>query len=251
MKLKTIKNKSNLRLIKKLTLLLAICCFTTSCSSDDDGFDDANGGAAKKYVKKIITEGEGQTTISEVNYNSQGRVISASSDGESKYFSYDDDGGLKKVSGGGDNVMTSEVIGDIQDAYEIGDVLQYDEKGNPTVLELYDQDYYGNQIINTAELTYDDKPFTFYYTLDAAGIIDVLYDVRLQFYAPEEIIMAKKLLPVNNPVNAIIKDNSNQEIGTISVDYNYAENNYPKTTTVVSIDDEGYAESYNVTYEYR
>lgn len=251
MKLKTITNKLNLSLIKKLTLLLAICCFTISCSSDEDGFDDANGDAAKKYLKKIITEGNGQTAIFEVDYDSKGKVTTASSDGESKYFSYDDDGGLKKVSGGGDNVMTSEVIGEIQDAYEIGDVLQYDEKGNPTVLELYDEDYNGNQIINTAKLTYDNKPFTFYHTLDAAGVIDVLYDVRLQFYAPEEIIMAKKLLPVNNPVEAIIKDNSNQEIGTISVDYNYDEDNYPKTATVVSIDDEGYAESNNVTYEYR
>lgn len=251
MKLKTITIKSNLSTIKNLTLLLALCCFTVSCSSDDDGFDEANGNAAKKYVTKIITEGEGQTTISEVSYDSQGKVTSASSGEESKYFSYGDDGGLKKVSGGGDNVMTSEVIGEIQDAYEIGDVLQYDEKGNPTVLELYDEDYYGNQITNTATITYDDKPFTFYYTLDAAGIIDVLYDVRLQFYAPEEIIMAKKLLPVNNPIKAIIKDDSNQEICTISVDYDYDEDNYPKTATVVSIDDEGYAESYNVNYEYR
>ena len=118
-------------------------------------------------------------------------------------------------------------------------------------MELYDEDYNGNQITNTATLTYDDKPFTFYYTLDAAGIIDVLNDVRLQFYAPEEIIMAKKLLPVNNPIKAIIKDESNQEVGSVSVDYNYDEDNYPTTASVTSIDDQDYVESYNVNYEYK
>ncbi|WP_026914221.1 hypothetical protein [Christiangramia portivictoriae] len=239
---------------KQITLLvLAISFFTISCSSEDDGFEEANENAAKRYVTKIITTGEGESTVSEINYDSQGRVISASSDNETKFFSYNDngDGSLSKVSGGGDNIMTDEIIGEIQEAYEIGDVLQYDKNGNPSVLELYDEDYEGNQIISIATITYDDKPFTFYYTLDAAGIIDVLYDVRLQFYAPQEIVMAKKLLPVNNPVRAIITDESNQEIGSITVDYNYDEFNYPETTTVVAIDDEGYAESYNVIYQYR
>ena len=239
---------------KQITLfILAICCLTISCSKDEDGFEDANEGAAKKYVKRIITHGEGETNMSEISYDSKGRVTSATSDNQTKYFSYNDDsdGGLNKVSGEGDNLMTSEIINEIHDAYEIGDVLEYDQKGNPIVLELYDEDYDGNQTTHIATITYDDKPFTFYYTLDAAGIIDILYDVRLQFYAPEEIIMAKKLLPVNNPVKAIIKDDMNQEISSISVDYNYDEDNYPVNTSVVSIDDEGYAESYNVTYEYR
>ncbi len=239
---------------KQITLLvLAISCLTISCSSEDDGFDDANQDAAKKYVKRIITTGEGESNVSEINYDSQGRVTSATSDNQSRFFSYNDegDGGLKKVSGDGDNIITNEIISEIQEAYEIGDVLQYDERGNPTVLELYDEDYDGNQITNIATIAYDDKPFTFYYTLDAAGIIDVLYDVRLQFYAPEEIVMAKKLLPVNNPVRAVIKNESNQEISTISVNYNYDSEGYPETTSVISIDDEGYAESYSVVYEYR
>lgn len=237
-------------MLKNLMLLLALGLFIISCSSDD-GFEDANGNAAKKYITKIVTEGEGQTTISTVNYDNEGKVTSAASGDETKYFTYGENGGLTKISGSGDNIMTSEVIGEIQAAYEIGDVLEFDLKGNPTLLELYEEDYQGNQIIRTAELTYDDKPFAFYYTLDAAGIIDVLYDVRLQFYAPPEIIMAKKLLPVNNPVKAIIRDDSNQEVGTISVGFIYDADNYPVTASVVSIDNEGYGESYNLTYEYK
>lgn len=246
-----ITTKLNLRLVKNLTFLFILGFLIISCDSNEDGFSDANGDAAKKYVTKIITQDDYETTISEVNYTNEGKVTSVSSDNNTRYFLYNDNGDLKDVSGEGDNIATSEVIGEIQDAYEIGNVLQYDEKGNPTVLELYDEDYNGNQIINIAHLTYDDNPFTFYYTLDAAGIIDVLYDVRIQFYAPKEIIMAKKLLPVNNPIKAVITDESNQEVQTISVNYVYDEDNYPKTASVVSIDDNGNAESFNVIYQYK
>lgn len=250
MKTKTITSKSNFKRAKNLILILTIGFFTFSCSSDD-GFEDANGDAAKKYITKIIAQTGNEIAVSKVVYNNEGKVFSASSGDETRYFSYNDNGGLEKISGGGDNVFTSEVISEIHDAYEIGDVLEFDQKGNPTVLELYDTDYYGNQTTNMAYLTYDEKPFAFYYTMDAAGIIDVLYDVRFRFIAPPEVVMAKKLLPVNNPIKAIIKNDSNQEIGSISVNYNYDENNYPKTASVVSIDDEGYAESYDLTYEYK
>ena len=116
---------------KQITLLvLAISCLSISCSSDSDGFEDANKDAAKKYVKRIITHGEGETTMSEISYDSKGRVTSATSDNQTKYFSYNDDsnGGLNKVSGEGDNLMTSEIINEIHDAYEIGNVLKYDRK---------------------------------------------------------------------------------------------------------------------------
>lgn len=242
--------KSNIKKVKKIVLIFTIGLFTISCSSDD-GFKDANGNVAKKYITRIITQTGNDITISKVVYNNEDKVISASSGDETRYFSYNDNGRLEKISGGGNNIFTSEVISEIYDAYEIGDVLEFDQKGNPTVLKLYDTDYYGNQIINMAYLSYDEKPFTFYYTMDAAGIIDVLYDVKLKFIAPPEVVMAKKLLPVNNPVKAIIKNNSDQEIGSISVNYNYDEDNYPKSASVVSIDNEGYAESYDVTYEYK
>lgn len=241
----------NLKLAKNVAVFVCFGMFVTACSSNDDGFNDANGNVAKKYISKITTQGNGETSISTISYNNEGKVVSASNDNDTKYFSYFDDGRLKKVSGGGENFMTSEIINEIHAAYEIGNVLAYDGKGNPTILELYDVDYYGNQVIHTAHLTYDTKPFTFYHTLDAAGIIAVLYDVRLQFYTPAEVIMAKKLLPVYNPTAAVIKDSSNQEIGTINVNYIYDNENYPVNATVISIDDEGYASSYNVNYQYK
>ena len=249
--MKTEINRFNFKLAKSVALAVCLGLFIVSCSSNDDGFNDANGNVAKKYITKITTQGEGNTSVSTIAYNNEGKVLSASTDNDTKYFTYFDDGRLKKVSGGGENILTSEVVNEIHAAYEIGNVLAYDSKGNPTVLELYDVDYYGNQVIHTAQLSYDTKPFSFYHTLDAAGIITVLYDVRLQFYTPAEIIMAKKLLPVYNPVSAVIKDNSNHEIGSISVNYNYDNDNYPTTATVISINDEGYASSYTVSYQYK
>src|SRR5699024_4074709 len=220
--MKRITCRLNLRMFKALFIICGFGLFTISCSSDDDGFLDANGNVVKKYIERIVDRRTNESILS-VNYDGDGRVTSASSGNDTKYFAYDNNGNLNRVSGGGDNIITSEIINEIHKAYEIGDVLQYDNNGNPTVLELYDEDYYGNLEILTAELSYDDKPFTFYYTFDAAGIIDILYDVRLQFYAPQEIIMAKKLLPVNNPVKAIIKDSYNQETFMITVNYNYDE----------------------------
>ena len=241
----------SVRLSKNVAVLLCSTLFVVACSTNDDGFDDANGNVAKKYVTKIITQTDGTTTVSDVVYNNDGKVISASSDGDVKYFSYHDDGRLKKISGGGDNFMTSEIINEIHSAYEIGDVLQYDANGNPTILELYDLDDNGNQVTHIANLSYDNIPFTFYYTLDAAGIIAVLNDVRLQFYMPTEIVMAKKLLPVFNPINAVIKNSLNQEIGSIAVNYTYDSDNYPTNATVISIDQDGYASSATVLYQYK
>lgn len=240
----------NFNVAKSLVLALGLSFFAVSCSSDD-GFDDANGNTIKKYISQISTQGEGDTSITTIAYSADGKVLTATNDLEVKYFSYFNDGRLQKISGGGDNFMTSEIINEIHAAYEIGDVLEYDQKGNPTILEIYDNDQYGNQMSSKAYLTYDTKPFTFYHTLDAAGIIDVLYDVRLQFYTPTEIVMAKKLLPVYNPIKAVIKDNANQEIGTITVDYTYDTDNYPSKATIISIDDEGFGRSYNVFYQYK
>ncbi len=237
--------------MKRLFLFLSLGAMMGSCSSDD-GFVDTNGNVAKKYITKITTYGNNDTGIGTVNYDSNGRVSTVSDGEQTKYFTYDQNGKLNKISGGGDNILTSEVIGEIHDSYEIGDVLQYDQKGNPIILELYSYDYWGDRVVSTANLTYDDKPFTFYYTLEAAGIIDVLNNTRLNFSytSTPEIIMAKLLLPVNNPTGAVIKDENNVEVGSIVVNYSYGEDKYPTSASVIVIED-GYVDNYSVSYEYK
>ncbi len=239
--------------MRRIILFLAIGVLSVSCSSDD-GFNDANVNAAKKHVKKFTTYKSGETWVGTVNYDEANRVSSVSDGVQTRYFTFDQNNKLNKISGGGSNILTSEVIGEIHKAYEIGDVLQYDSKGNPTVLELYGYDYWGDRIISTATLSYDDKPFTFYYTLDAAGIIDVLNNTRLNFnsdpFVTSEIIMAKLLLPVNNPTKAIVKNKNNIEVSSIVVNYTYDEDKYP-TSALVILTEDGVTENYSVVYEYK
>ncbi len=241
--------QKNLKNVKQILAIVIIGIVSISCSSDD-GFSNANGNVAKKYIEKIISRADNRSTVTTINYDSSDKVSSISDGNDSKYFSYGENGKLKKVSGGGESFLTSEIMGEIYDAYEIGNVIQFDTKGNPTVLEVYEY-YHGEKIINTAHISYDDKPFMFYYTMEAAGIIDVLYDVRLKFIAPQQIITARQLLPVNNPVKAIIKNSSNLEIGYITVTYSYSQDKYPTSSSVIAIDEYDYVETYNVNYEYR
>jgi hypothetical protein len=236
--------------MKKLFFLLAISFFV-SCSSDD-GFDDANGNVAKKYITKLTTSGNGETNVSTVTYDNSKKVLTASDGQQIKAFTYNSDGSLNKIAGGGDNLFTSEVMGTIHDAYEIADILQYDANGNPTILELFEDDYFtGERYVYTATLSYDNKPFVFYHTLDAAGIINVLNSTQLNFSltANPEIILAKLLLPVNNPIRAIIKDENNIEIGRIDVTYTYDTENYP-TASTVTVQEDGMVDQFTVLYEY-
>jgi len=240
----------DLRKIKTVFVLFISGIFIVYCSPNDDGFEGANGDVAKKYVTKVTVSGDGDSFTGTIEYDNNGKVISASNGSDIKHFIYGSNGKLDKISGGGDNILTSEVMSEIYDAYKVGDVLHFDDNGNPTLIELYDEDYYGDQIVHTAAISYDDKPFMYYYTLNAAGIIDVLYDVRFRFIAPEEIVLAKKLLPVNNPIKAVITNQYNNEVETITVSYDYGSDNYP-ISSYVRVEDSGYVKQYNANYKYK
>lgn len=238
----------------KILILGSLGLLLVSCNKKDDDFNDANGSVVKKYISQVTVHNQtnGSTNIATVSYDSKGKVTSVSEGSQTKYFSYDDNRNLERVSGNGEKLERGEVVGEIQNAYEIGNVLQFDNKGNPTVLELYDKDYsYGSDTTYIATLTYDDKPFTCYYTLDAAGIIDVLYDVRLQFHMPEKIRKARELLPLNNPIKGIVKDKQGNEVLRVTVDYHYDKDNYPDTASMLVVNDEGRAETSTIVYIYK
>lgn len=240
--------------MKNLFLLLLILTLSTSCS-EDNGFDEANGHVSKKYLTKATSTGDNQTCIYSVSYNSSGSVNTISNGTNINYFSYNN-GDLTNISGQGNTLVMSEIFSTIYEAYEVGEVLQYDSKGNPVKLKLYrDLLEYGYPQTYIANLTYDEKPFMLYYTLEAAGIIKVLNNTRLNFStvptAPE-IIMAKLLLPVNNPIKAVINRENGQEVGKILVSNNYTTNSddYPSSALVSTIED-NYVKNYSVIYEYK
>ncbi|MBC8643317.1 hypothetical protein H9W95_01900 [Flavobacterium lindanitolerans] len=116
-------------------------------------------------------------------------------------------------------------------------------QGNPTDLRLFQENEYDGEIEEfTAKVTYDTAPNTFFYTLKAAGIIDVLDNVELNLNMqslPPEIVKAKLLLPVNNPIKVVIKNASGAVVSTTQTDYVYTSDKYPTSATITETSEEG------------
>lgn len=232
---------------KKLILAsLLFAVFASSCSdSSSDEFDNGNAGAAQKYLKTLTitpTDGSDSPSNFAVNYDSSGRVSSITDGVQSNFFVYQNSN-LANITGEGEPFMISELYQAPYEAYEIGEVLNYDSKGNPTDIRLFQENRYDGEIEEfTAKVTYDTAPNTFFYTLKAAGIIDVLDNVELNLNMqslPPEIIKAKLLLPVNNPTKVVIKNASGSVVSTTQTDYVYTADKYPTSATITETSEEG------------
>lgn len=239
-----------------LTACAALSVFAaTSCSdSSSENFNNSNGDTAKKYIKKIeANSSEGDHVVLSVNYDTAGKVISATDGEETSYFAYNN-GDLTNISGSSDVLSVADVINGPHDAYEAGDVLNYDASGNPVKVRLYSRDWDGSIYeTNTAEITYDAKPNPYFYTLEAAGIIKVLDQTDLNFSmapAAPQLIKAKMLLPVNNPKKVVIKNEQGTVVKTVLADYVYDGDNYPTSGTVTENDENG-TFIYTATYTYK
>jgi YD repeat-containing protein len=243
---------------KFLTAIAAVALMGFASCSDDssDSFDDANGDVAKKYIKTITTtssDSDSDTVTLTVNYDSAGKVTSATDGTETSFFAYDD-GNLQNISGSGDVLNIPDLLSTPQDAYEVGDVLDYDADGNPVKVRIFERDWDGSIYAEyTGEITYDDKPNPYYYTLEAAGIIKVLDDLDLNFSMTpqsQELIKAKLLLPVHNPKKVVIKDVDGSVKKTIVTDYVYNSDEYPVSATATETSEYGtYIYVTNYTYK--
>ncbi|MFV0539651.1 MAG: hypothetical protein ACK5MZ_00230 [Aestuariibaculum sp.] len=232
--------------MKKLIHLLPILfvsLIVTGCSDDSasDEFENANGNTVKKLIKTIvftdIYSSEEETVT--FTYNSNGTLNTVSNDdNDTVDFAYSDND-LSNISDGTEIFDINELFQSPYDVFEKGDVLEYDENGNPSKVAIYSEeqewnntnqnyDYY--QQTYTAEITYDNTPNPYYYTLEAAGIIDVLDRVELNLSInPQvpEIIKARTLFFVNNPKKIVFKDEDGIIESTLSIDYVYDNDNYP------------------------
>lgn len=235
-----------------MSLLMAI--FMSSCTdSASDEFDDTNGGAQAKYIKTITSNSTSDvpSTVT-INYDASGKVTSVTDGTESSLFVYENNN-LTNVTGDGDPLVISELYQAPYEAYEVGEVLVYDAKGNPTDIRLFQEDSWGDMEEFTAKVTYDTAPNSFFYTLKAAGIIAVLDNVELNLNMqnmPEEIILARVLLPVNNPTKVVIEDLQGNVVSTTLTSYNYNSANYPTSAIVVTTED-GDTETVNFTFTYK
>lgn len=191
------------------------------------------------------------------SYNSELQLNSIFDGTETTNFIYED-GNLANVSGNVDNGNVEELYESPYDAFETGQVEEYDENGNPSVIKFieYDYDYMTGEeevVYYTAEISYDDKPNPFYKTAEAAGLIDVMDQIRLNFAAApqaEEIVRAKALFPNNNPSQVLYKNEEGEIEYTINMSYTY-DGDYPTTATVSTVSEHSDEnETYVTTFSY-
>ncbi|SFR57395.1 hypothetical protein [Maribacter stanieri] len=241
--------------INHLLLLSSIAVINFSCEkSTSEEFEDVNGNVETKLITSIdVTSVEDPDESNNIlfSYNGDLRLTSIFDGTETTNFTYED-GNLSNVTGNGDNGNVEELYESPYDAFETGQIEEYDENGNPSVLQFieYDYDYMTGEeevVYYTAEISYDNKPNPFYKTAEAAGMIDVLDQIKLNFAAApqaEEIVRAKALFPNNNPSQIVYKNAEGEIEYTINLSYTY-DGDYPTAATVSSVSADG---GDNVTY---
>ncbi|MDW5288013.1 hypothetical protein [Formosa sp. PL04] len=235
--------------MKKSTIFLPLflgALLTISCSdSTSDEFEEVNGNVETKLIQSVIfTSGQdsNENRVISLSYNANGTLNTISNGEESSIFVYDDNQ-LTNVSGDGDILNVESFFDSPYDAFEIGQVLEYDDNGNPKIIMFFEDEYdyetgeYWTEEY-TAEIKYDNAPNPYYYTLDSAGIISALDKVKLNFSLTQssEIIKAKLLFPLNNPAQIIYKNEKGEIVLTLNANYSYDADNYPKSATLTSID---------------
>ncbi|SHI62843.1 hypothetical protein SAMN04487911_1048 [Arenibacter nanhaiticus] len=248
-----------------LVSIFLVSILNTSCENESvsDEFKDKNGNVKEKSIKSISTTSAQDSQNNNqiiLSYNTDGSLNSISDGMDTSIFVFKDDE-LKSITGGGDHLNVEELYKSPYDAFETGNVLNYDDNGNPEVIAFYEEEYDYNmeEFITkayTAEISYDDTHNPFFYTLEAAGIINVLDGVKLNFStSPQasEIIQARLLFPNNYPSQIVYKDEEGEAVFMINANSVYDEDNYPTSTTIttVSLDDsEREQNTYVLTFQY-
>lgn len=232
--------------------LLAAILMSSCTDSASDEFNDANGNAAAKYIKTVTSNSSDGSSTVIVNYDAAGKVISFTDGTESSVLVYENSN-LTTVTGDGDPFAISELYQAPYEAYDIGEVLAYDANGNPTDIKLFQENEFGDIEQFSAKVTYGTAPNAFFYTLKAAGVIDVLDNVELNLNmqgTPQEIVDARVMLPVNNPTKVVIKDGQGIVVSTTLTSYVYNSFNYPTSAIVVTTED-GDTDTANFTFTYK
>lgn len=258
----------NNKFLSSISFLFLIVLLGCSDSSSDE-FNDANPDAVARYIETIsivsAQDASENTTIT-VNYDANGRVSNVTDGVDTSLFVYSN-GELSNISGQGENLNVEELYESPYDAFETGIVNQYDSNGNPVNITFYEYEYdwqtdTEEQVAYTAVVSYDSNPNPYFYTLDAAGIIDALDQVDLNFsvnVTSPEIIQARALFPLNNVSSITYRDEDGNVVYEIEADYVYNSVDYPTSATVTgtSYDEDFNGNSisetsiYSATYTYR
>lgn len=228
-----------------LTIAIFTIGITTSCdNSTSDEFEEVNGKTDKKRIQSVSVvsaqdPSDGKTVL--FTYDSNDRLTSVTDGLETYIFAYSN-GELSTAAGQDGTLSMEELYASPYDAFNTGQIEEYDNNGNPAKILFFVSEYNYASGINevfqyTLEISYDDKPNPFYYTLESAGIIDVLdgveFNLSMTPQAPE-LVRAKALFPNNNPSQLAYKNEAGELVHVINFDYAY-EGDYPTSGTAVAV----------------
>lgn len=227
------------------TISIVISCSKESVSDD---FEEVNGDVAVKLMESISvsdTEDSSENTTVTMYYTNDGKLNTISNGSETNVFVYDNDNKLTRITSDGDNLNMEELYESPYDAFDTGEVVEYDDNNNPKKIEFLVEecidDYWCDEYevkIYTAELSYDDAHNPFYHTFSAGGIIDVLDNVELNFGSSQspEIVKVKDLFPMNNLSQIIYKNEEGEPLVSLNINFSYDDENYPTSATITAVD---------------
>lgn len=250
--------------MKKTTyafLVLLTMIFSFSCEdSVSDEFENVNGDVAKKYIESISII-SAQDPIENKNisltYDSNNRLNIVTDGSDTSIFVYEN-GSLSNITGQNNNLSIETLYESPYDAFETGHVLNYDSNGNPVKILFYADEYNDldeyEEVEYTAEITYDNQHNPYFYTLKAAGLIEVMDGVRFNIGMAQqasEIVQARALFPLNNPSKIVYKNEDGEVVNIVLVDYAYDDDDYPTSATVTATSvEDNETGTYSVTYQY-
>lgn len=234
----------------KFFLIIFSISILTSCNEESvsDDFEEVNGDVAVKLMESIsVSDAEDSSDYTTVTmyYTNDGKLNTISDGSETTVFVYDNDNKLTRITSDGDNLNMEELYESPYDAFDTGEVVEYDDNNNPKKIEFLVEecidDYWCDEYevkIYTAELSYDDAHNPFYHTFNAGGIIDVLDNVELNFGSSQspEIVKVKDLFPMNNLSQIIYKNEEGEPLVSLNINFSYDDENYPTSATITAVD---------------
>jgi len=241
--------------------LYSVFLLLLGCSdSVSDEFEAVNGNVEDRRLQSITVlsaESPDDNKYFLFTYDSKDRLTSFTDGEETAVLLYDNDQ-LSSLADSYGSIAVEELYASPYDAFNTGQVEEYDNNGNPRILSFLENvyDYDLNTVVQeqfTLEISYDNQPNPYYYTLASAGLIDLLDRIQLNFSMPsqpEELIRARLLFPLNNPSQLVYKNEAGDIVHTVNVDYNY-DGDYPVSASVVALSpQEGSSANVTVSFQY-
>lgn len=252
--------------LKFLSVFAVAAILFSSCGDDSttDDFMDQNPDAVSRLITSINVVSSQDATENRtitISYDTDNRVTNVTEGNQSAILAYENDQ-LANVASDGDTFAIEELYESPYEAFETGEVINYNSDGNPVNIRTFETEYDWNTQTEVtteyrAEVQYDDKPNPYFYTIQAAGGIDIMDNVELNFSAnPDapEIVQARMLFPSKNIKKISYRDLDGNLLADVVVDFVYNTDNYPTsgTVTATSYDDlDGNEVSiYALTYTY-